>query len=86
MASISPSRMADRIRAPVFLAAGGADQTATFEQTRLMESALRAAQVPVETLYYREEGHGFYTESHRRAYDAHLLDFLSRYLGGAKAK
>lgn len=86
MAEISPTRMADQIKVPVLLAAGGEDQTATFEQTKFMESALRKAQVPVETLYYPHEGHGFYSIGHRREYDARLLEFLSRYLGGAKAK
>jgi dipeptidyl aminopeptidase/acylaminoacyl peptidase len=51
-----------------------------------MENALRSAHVPVETLYYPNEGHGFYSVSHRRAYDARLLEFLSRFLGGGKAK
>ena len=51
-----------------------------------MEKALKAAGVPVETLYVRTEGHGFYAEANRRAYYTQLLDFLSRHLGGAKAK
>ena len=85
MAEISPTRMADRIRVPVLLAAGGEDRTATFDQTRYMENALRKAHVPVETLYYPQEGHGFYSVGHRREYDARLLEFLSRSLGGAKA-
>ena len=51
----------------------------------MMERALRAAGVPVETLYYETEGHGFYTLAHRRGFDARLLDFLARHLGGAGA-
>ena len=47
---------------------------------------LKAAGVPVETLYVRTEGHGFYAEANQRAYYTRLLDFLSRHLGGAKAK
>lgn len=50
-----------------------------------MEKALRKAGVPVETLYFPNEGHGFYTEQHRREYYARLLDFLSKHLGGAPA-
>jgi dipeptidyl aminopeptidase/acylaminoacyl peptidase len=86
MAAISVNRMAGRIHVPVLLAAGGEDRTATFDQSRYMENALRSAHVPVETLYYPNEGHGFYSVSHRRAYDARLLEFLSRFLGGGKAK
>jgi dipeptidyl aminopeptidase/acylaminoacyl peptidase len=40
----------------------------------------------VETLYYPNEGHGFYTEPHRREYYTRLLAFLSRHLGGATAE
>lgn len=86
MADISPTRMADRIRVPVLLAAGGQDWTATVDQTRYMENALKKAQVPVETLYYPNEGHGFYSIAHRSAYDVRLLGFLARSLGGATAK
>ena len=42
--------------------------------------------MPVETLYVRTEGHGFYSEANQRAYYTRLLEFLSRHLGGAKAK
>lgn len=86
LAAKSPNRLAAQIKAPIFLAAGGEDHTAPIEHSRLMERALKAADVPVETLYYDSEGHGFYTAEHRRAYSVKLLDFLSRYLGGAKAR
>jgi dipeptidyl aminopeptidase/acylaminoacyl peptidase len=48
-----------------------------------MERALRNAVKPVETLYLSSEGHGFYTDEHRREYYRRLLDFLARNLGGA---
>lgn len=86
MAAVSPSRLADRIKVPVFLAAGGKDRRAPIEHSERMEKALQAAGVPVETLYYPNEGHGFYTEEHRIAYYTRLLAFLSRHLGGATAK
>ncbi len=85
LAARSPSQLADRIRAPVFLAAGGKDERAPIEHSERMEKALRKAGVPVETLYFPNEGHGFYTEPHRREYYTRLLDFLSRHLGGATA-
>lgn len=85
LAAISPTRMANRIKVPVFLAAGGEDKTAPIEHTESMEKALRAAGVPVETLYYDNEGHGFYTEAHRKEYYTRLLAFFSRHLGGATA-
>lgn len=83
LASVSPNRIANRIKVPVFLAAGGEDETAPIEQSEKMERALKQAGVPVETLYYRTEGHGFYTVEHQREYYTKLLAFLARNLGGA---
>jgi len=80
----SPVLMAERIKAPVFLAAGGQDRTAPIAHSKKMERALRNAGKSVETLYFPSEGHGFYTDEHRREYYTRLLDFLARYLGGGK--
>jgi dipeptidyl aminopeptidase/acylaminoacyl peptidase len=77
--------MADRIKVPVFLAAGGEDERAPIEHSRMMEQALRKAGVPVETLYYDTEGHGFYTPAHQQEFYSRLLAFLSRSLGGGVA-
>lgn len=85
LAPVSPNRIADRIKVPVFLAAGGEDDIAPIEQTEKMESALKKAGVPVETLYYRTEGHGFYTVEHQREYYSKLLAFLDRHIGAAAA-
>ena len=81
LASISPTRLANRIKVPVFLAAGGEDERAPEEHTRAMERALKAAGVPVETLVYPQEGHGFYLEAHNREYYTRLLAFLDRHIG-----
>ncbi len=86
MAAISPTEFANRIKIPVLLAAGGKDSRAPIEHTEKMEKALKAAGVPVESLYYPNEGHGFYTEAHQREFYTRLLAFLSQHLGGATAK
>ncbi len=86
LADVSPVNLADRIKVPVFLAAGGEDENAPIAHTKKMAAALKKAGVPVETLYYDSEAHGFYTPEHRRAYYAQLLAFLSRSLGGQPAK
>ncbi|WP_460758713.1 alpha/beta hydrolase family protein [Lysobacter fragariae] len=86
VADASPNRLAGRIKAPVFLAAGGDDQRAPIKHSKLMETALKEAGGSVETLYFPNEGHGFYTPEHQREYYTHLLAFLSKYLGGAMAK
>ncbi|PBS13564.1 peptidase S9 [Lysobacteraceae bacterium NML93-0792] len=81
----SPTRLADRIQAPVLLVAGGEDEIAPVEHTRRMERALRAAGVPVDTLYVANEGHGFYKPENRRAFYTRLLAFLAGHLGGDTA-
>ncbi|MEL1263719.1 S9 family peptidase [Pseudoxanthomonas putridarboris] len=86
ISAVSPTNMADRINVPVFLAAGGEDERAPIAHSELMERRLKAAGVPVETLYYKTEGHGFYKEEHEREYYTRLLAFLNRHLGGATAK
>ncbi len=86
LAEVSPVNLADRIKVPVFLAAGGEDENAPIAHTKKMAAALKKAGVPVETLYYDSEAHGFYTPEHRRAYYTQLLAFLSKSLGGQPAK
>ncbi|KLJ01142.1 peptidase S9 [Luteimonas sp. FCS-9] len=86
LAARSPTRLAGQIRAPVLLVAGGEDEVAPVEHTRRMERALRAADVPVETLYVDNEGHGFYKPENKRAFYTRLLAFLSTHLGGATAQ
>ncbi|MGV8941436.1 MAG: alpha/beta hydrolase family protein [Lysobacter sp.] len=85
LAAVSPTNMADRIKVPVFLAAGGEDERAPIVHSKMMERALRNAGAPVETLYFNNEGHGFYLEANRREYYTRLLGFLARHLGGAEA-
>ncbi|MEP6907099.1 MAG: S9 family peptidase [Pseudoxanthomonas sp.] len=86
LASVSPNRIVERIKVPVFMAAGGQDETAPIAQTEKMESALRKAGVSVETLYYSTEGHGFYTTEHQREFYTRLLAFLDRHIGKGASK
>lgn len=79
--AVSPSRLGDRIRVPVFLAAGGEDDRAPIEHSRRMERSLRAAGTEVDTLYYPTEGHGFYREENRQELYRRLLSFLARNIG-----
>ncbi|WP_256644094.1 prolyl oligopeptidase family serine peptidase [Stenotrophomonas sp. 9(2022)] len=85
LAAWSPVNLAGQIKVPVLLAAGRDDVRAPPVHTERMAAALNKARVPVETLYYRHEGHGLYREANQRDYFTHLLAFLSRNLGGATA-
>lgn len=82
---VSPVNLAANIKVPVFLAAGREDERAPVQHTERMEAALKKAGVPVESLYYPREGHGFYVDANRREYYGRLLAFLSQSLGGGKA-
>ena len=53
--------------------------------SKAMEQALQAAGVPVESLYYSTEGHGFYVEANRKEFYTRLLAFLNRHIGGSTA-
>ena len=76
LGSVSPNRIADRIKVPVFLAAGGEDERAPIEHSKMMEQALRKAGVPVETLYYRHRRPRLLPVEHQREYYTRLLAFL----------
>jgi dipeptidyl aminopeptidase/acylaminoacyl peptidase len=77
----SPVHLADRIRASVFLTAGENDRRAPIQHTELMEAALKKAGVPVESLYFRGEGHGYYSVDNKLKFHQQLLAFLDRHIG-----
>ena len=56
------------------------------QHTELMERRLKAAGIPLEAVYCRTEGHGYYREENQRDYYTKLLAFFHRHLGGATAK
>jgi dipeptidyl aminopeptidase/acylaminoacyl peptidase len=81
LAAISPVHLADRIKVPVLLVAGGRDDRAPIGQSKAMEKAIRAAGGSVESWYVPTEGHGFYTPEHQREFYTRLLAFLQASLG-----
>src|SRR3546814_3791802 len=85
LAATSPNRLVDRIRVPVFLAAGGEDEIAPIEQSHQMEAALKGAGVPVESLYYSTEGPRFYVPADRLEVSQRLLGILDRHIGQSRA-
>ncbi len=81
LAEHSPNLLADRIRVPVMLSAGENDRRAPIIHTERMESALKKAGVPVEALYFRGEGHGYYATDNQLKFQQQLLAFLDRHIG-----
>lgn len=80
----SPVHLASRIKVPVFLSAGENDRRAPIQHTELMEAALRKAGVPVQSLYFRGEGHGYYSTENKLKFYSELLAFLDRHIGGGR--
>jgi dipeptidyl aminopeptidase/acylaminoacyl peptidase len=78
---VSPVQLAANIKVPVFLAAGENDRRAPVQQTEMMEAALKRAGVPVQTLYFRGEGHGYYSTDNKLKFYSELLGFLDSQIG-----
>src|SRR3546814_17307174 len=85
LAATSPNRLVDRIRVPVFLAAGGEDEIAPIEQSHKMDAALKGAGVPVESLYYSTAGHGFSVAPQKLEFYQRWQGFLARTKGRRRA-
>ncbi len=86
LAETSPTRLASKIKVPVFLAAGGSDERAPIKHSEMMRDALIAAGNKPEWLAYTDEGHGFEQEPHKVEYYTKLLAFLDRNIGSAAAE
>lgn len=83
----SPALLAERIKVPVFLAAGLKDVRAPPEQTAAMRDALKAAGHPAEEVILEpDEMHGFYAEDAQFNLYTKMLAFFDKYIGaGSRA-
>jgi dipeptidyl aminopeptidase/acylaminoacyl peptidase len=80
--SHSPTELADRITAPVFLAAGLKDVRAPYQHTEAMRDALRAAGHPAEVVILQPgEMHGFYKQEAKMNLYTKMLAFFDKYIG-----
>jgi dipeptidyl aminopeptidase/acylaminoacyl peptidase len=83
----SPAFQAAKIKAPVFLAAGLADQRAPYQHTEKMRDALAAAGHPADVVILQEkEGHGFYKEENNLNLYTKMLAFFDRYIGDRRGR
>lgn len=58
---VSPVYLADKVNVPVLLIAGKKDQVATFEHSNRLKYVLEKLNKPVETIFYKDVGHGHRT-------------------------
>lgn len=83
-AAASPVNHADKIRIPVYLAAGQGDARCPPQNTEAMQKALTAAGNPPEGVILQSgEGHGFYKEESNVRLYTEMLAFFSRHIGHA---
>ena len=83
-AAASPVNHADKIRIPVYLAAGQRDARCPPQNTEAMRKALIAAGNPPEGVILQAgEGHGFYKEESNVRLYTEMLAFFSRHIGPA---
>lgn len=82
----SPANLADRIKVPVFLAAGLKDVRAPYQHTEAMRDALKAAGHPADVVILQpNEMHGFYGEDANLNLYTKMLAFLDKYIGSGAA-
>lgn len=79
---ISPVRHADRIRVPVLIAHGTDDARVDVAQSRKLAKELKERNIPVETFFRNDEGHGFFNYPNRVAFYHAVEAFLAANLGG----
>lgn len=77
--TISPLFAIDRLKVPVMLVHGSADQTVQPKQSRLYADALKAAGRPYEYYEIPNEQHGFSSAEHAQLWYDKLDAFLAKY-------
>jgi dipeptidyl aminopeptidase/acylaminoacyl peptidase len=77
----SPIFFIDRVRAPVFLAAGANDPRCPAEEVEQARNELKRLGKRLEVKFYPDEGHGFRKMKNRVDALKSALSFLERYLG-----
>ncbi|QJE00425.1 S9 family peptidase [Massilia forsythiae] len=81
----SPIRQAARIRQPLLLAYGGADQRVPMYHGRQFRDAVSATNKRVEWIEYGDEGHGWSLPAHRIDFWGRVEKFLDKNIGNQAA-
>jgi len=85
-AAMSPVNHADKIKIPVYLAAGARDPRCPPENTEAMQKALVNAGNPPEGMIIQSgEMHGFYKEENNLKLYTEMLNFFARHIRGRPA-
>lgn len=79
--SFSPSYNVDKLKIPVLLIHGGADERTPISQAESLEKALKSKNHPYQTFYVDNEYHGFVDENNRLKAFENILKFLNEHIG-----
>ena len=77
--TVSPLYAIDKLRIPLLIAHGDADQTVPYKQSKLYVDALKKAGKSVEFHTYVGEGHGFSTAESQKDWLDRLEAFLAKH-------
>jgi dipeptidyl aminopeptidase/acylaminoacyl peptidase len=77
----SPISYLDKLKTPLFIVHGEADERVPVENARELKAALEKRGTKFEYMEKKHEGHGFFKEENRTAFFIALLDFLDRHIG-----
>jgi dipeptidyl aminopeptidase/acylaminoacyl peptidase len=77
----SPSKLAEKIKVPVWLVHGGKDEVAPVEHVKRMRAALIKVGRPPEWTLEEDEGHGFFDAQRRKELFENLEKFLGKHIG-----
>ena len=78
----SPLFHVDKIKAPLLIGQGLNDPRVNVRESDQIAAAMRAKNLPVEYVVYRDEGHGFARPENRMDFYGRAEVFLSKHLGG----
>lgn len=84
LASASPLRRVDAIRAPLFVIHGANDPRVPLSEARQLVASLSERGIATELLVYEDEGHGLAKLANRLDAYPKAIEFLDRVLGGAR--
>jgi len=77
--TVSPLYTVDRLKVPVLLVHGDADQTVPYKQSQAYAEALRKAGKDYQFYTYKDEGHGFSNAANLQDWLDRLDTFLAKY-------
>jgi dipeptidyl aminopeptidase/acylaminoacyl peptidase len=81
----SPLTYIDQLRAPLFIAHGESDYRSPLQGATKVKEMLEKRHFPVESMFKRGEGHGFWNEDNRTEFYERMGDFIQRNIGAGAA-